>query len=275
LLDDHVTDALRSTTLLSEYVPVAVKGTEPLMASVLVDGVTVMAINVAALTVNVVEPESLPTVAVMVVLPAFSVVARCVASSEATVGALEVKVALLDTSDTVPSEKVPVAKNCCVTPTPSVGLVGVTAMETSVALVTVRAPEPVILPTVAVIVLDPAPRPVATPLCETLAIRAFDDVQPAVSVTSWVVLSLKVTTAWKETVPCTAVVAVAGVTVNATTVAVGTVIRALPLNPLTVAVIVAVPGAIAVTTPAVTEADAGLLVFQVACAVTSWVELSE
>jgi hypothetical protein len=188
---------------------------------------------------------------------------------------LEVKVALLDTSYTVPSEKVPVAKNCCVTPMPSVGFVGVTAIETRVALVTVKAPEPFTWPTVAVIVLEPAPRPVATPLFETLAIVAFEDVQLAVSVTSCVVLSLKVTTAWNETVPCTAVVAVAGVTVNATTVAVGTVTCALPLNPSTVAVIVAWPGAMAVTTPAATDADAGLPLLQVACAVTSWVELSE
>ena len=110
----------------------------PPTASVFVAGVTAIESSVALVTVSVVEPEIVPTAAAIVVVPALSVLALCVvASMLATLGALELNVAFAETSATEPSEKEPVAVNTCVTPTPSVGLVGVTAIETSVALVTV------------------------------------------------------------------------------------------------------------------------------------------
>ena len=76
LLDCQVTDCVRFAVLLSEYVPVAVSGVVPLIASVLVAGVTAIDVKVSALTVSVVEPEIMPTVAVMVVVPALSVFAE-------------------------------------------------------------------------------------------------------------------------------------------------------------------------------------------------------
>jgi hypothetical protein len=83
-----------------------------LIASVLVTGVTAIEVNVAAVTVRVVEPEIMPTDALIVAVPALSVFAECVvASSVATAGELDVNVALLDTSDTLPSENDPVAVN--------------------------------------------------------------------------------------------------------------------------------------------------------------------
>jgi hypothetical protein len=45
------------------------------MASVLVAGVTVIAVSVADVTVSVVVPETLPTAAVIVVVPAATAVA--------------------------------------------------------------------------------------------------------------------------------------------------------------------------------------------------------
>ena len=47
------------------------------------------------------------------------------------------------------SEYVPVAVNCCVVPLGIEGLAGLTAMDTSVAAVTVSVVEPVTLPEVA------------------------------------------------------------------------------------------------------------------------------
>lgn len=64
----------------------------------------------------------------------------------------------------LPSEYVPVAVNCWVSPAASVG-VGVTAMETRVAGLTVSAAVLlVMLPEAAVILVLPALRPVASPL---------------------------------------------------------------------------------------------------------------
>jgi hypothetical protein len=46
----------------------------------------------------------------------------------------------------VPSEKVPVAKNCCGMPRVVLALIGVTMMDMSVSGVTVRVVEPEIVP---------------------------------------------------------------------------------------------------------------------------------
>ncbi len=85
------------------------------------------------------------------------------------------------------------AKNWLVVPTAIEGFGGVTAMDTSVAAVTVSAAEPDILPTVAVIVVDPAAPEVARPLAPvtllTAATAEADELQFAAAVRSCVVLS--------------------------------------------------------------------------------------
>src|SRR5208283_3742291 len=118
-------------------------------------GVTAMDTSVAELTVRAVEPEMLPEVAVIVAVPA----ATGVASPKEPVVLLIVATNVFDelhVTDVVIfcvllSEKVPVAVNCSVVPRAILGLAGVTAMDTSVAELTVRAVEPAILPEVAVI----------------------------------------------------------------------------------------------------------------------------
>ena len=72
-----------------------------------------------------------------------------------------------------------------VTFVPTTGFVGEIVIETSVALVTDSVALPVTLPTDAVIVVVPAPRPVATPELETEATLGLDEAQVAESVTSW------------------------------------------------------------------------------------------
>ena len=54
--------------------------------------------------------------------------------------------------------------NCLVVPVAMLGLAGVTAMETSVAAVTVMVVEPAMLPDVAVTVVEPVATGVARPL---------------------------------------------------------------------------------------------------------------
>ncbi len=113
----------------------------------------------------------------------------------ATVGALELHVASLDTSDTEPSENVPVAVNGSFTITPALGLVGVSAIETKLALVTVNVAVPLTAPTAALIVEAPLFSPVASPALVIVALPGLDEAQVAVAVTSCVVRSLRVTTA--------------------------------------------------------------------------------
>jgi len=59
---------------------------------------------------------------------------------------------------------VPVAVNCLVVPREMLGLAGVTAMETSVAGVIVSVVVPDFPPDVAVMVVEPVPTAVASPL---------------------------------------------------------------------------------------------------------------
>ena len=126
-------------------------------------GDTAMETNVAAVTVNVVLPATLPEVAVMVVAPALTPVASPLVLTVATVVLLDVHVAEFVRSCWLLSLNVPVAVNCCLFPAAIVGAAGVTAIETSVAGVTVKVVEPFIEPEVAVTVVVPAATLLAKP----------------------------------------------------------------------------------------------------------------
>jgi hypothetical protein len=71
---------------------------------------------------------------------------------------------------------VPVAVNCCVYPVEIVGLAGVTAMDVSVAVCTVRTVLPVIPLKVAEIVLVPAAAPVVRPEAVMVATPVLEEV---------------------------------------------------------------------------------------------------
>ncbi len=114
-----------------DNVPVAVNCWVVPTAMVGVDGATVMDATVA--TVSVVEPETTPKVAVMVVGPVVMAVASpVVLLMVATLVAEELHVTDAVKSFVVLFEYVPMALNCRVVPTAMVGASGVTAMETSV-----------------------------------------------------------------------------------------------------------------------------------------------
>lgn len=85
------------------------------------------------------------------------------------------------------------AVNCLVVPLAMLGLVGVTAMDTSIAGVTVRVVDPAMLPDVAVIVVRPAAIEAANPLepgiLLMVAAPALDEPQVTAVVRSCVVLS--------------------------------------------------------------------------------------
>jgi len=74
---------------------------------------------------------------------------------------------------------VPVAVNCWMAPTVTLGLTIVTDMEDSVAAVPVRIVLPEILPEVAVMVVLPAATPAARPLLFTVATDVLEELQVA------------------------------------------------------------------------------------------------
>lgn len=80
--------------------------------------------------------------------------------------------------------------NCWRVPRSKSGFAGVTVIETKIALVTVRVPYPVTPDKVALMVADPAPRLVAKPEPERVAIPLLDEAQSAEPVRSLVDPSL-------------------------------------------------------------------------------------
>lgn len=125
--------------------------------SVFVVGAFQASVADPAVTVSVVDPDMLPNTAVTVVEPAATVEARPEELIVATPVLDELQVALLFVrSCVVLSENVPVATNCRAVPAGMLGLVGLTAIDTSVALVTEIVVEPEVLPDVAVTVVEPA-----------------------------------------------------------------------------------------------------------------------
>jgi hypothetical protein len=130
-------------------------------------GVTAIEDRVAFVTVRVVVPETAPRVALIVVEPAATDVASPLEPAVLLIVATGTDEELHVTNDVifcvVASEYVPVAVNCFVVPFAMLGLVGVTAIEDSVAFVTVRVVVPETGPRVAVIVVGPTATDVASP----------------------------------------------------------------------------------------------------------------
>jgi len=70
---------------------------------------------------------------------------------------------------------VPVAVNCCEVPAAIVCIAGVTAIEIKCAATTVRVAVSLKLPTVAIIVVDPAPTVVRRPELSMVAVDVDDE----------------------------------------------------------------------------------------------------
>ena len=96
-------------------------------------GVTEIEVRLAELPVIVVLPVMVLEEAVMVAEPVARMVARPVLLTVATVESEEDQVTSVEISKVVPSEKVPVAVNCWLTPTGTLGFAGVTDMDDNVA----------------------------------------------------------------------------------------------------------------------------------------------
>lgn len=116
---------------------------------------TVIDCKAGGFTVSRVEPPMLPNVAVMVVWPAVTELAKPAVSIVATPLADEDQVTLEVRFCVLPSLKVPVAVNCWLAMWVMVGLAGVTAIDCNTGGFTVSRLEPLTLPEVAVMVVWP------------------------------------------------------------------------------------------------------------------------
>ena len=97
-------------------------------------GVTVMEDRAAEFTVRVILPEIFPEVAVRATVPLATEVARPLLLTVATAALEDLQATSVVISWLFPSENVPEAANCCVTPTGMLGLAGVIDIETSLVV---------------------------------------------------------------------------------------------------------------------------------------------
>jgi hypothetical protein len=165
-----------SCVLLSLKVPVAVNCFVVPTAMLEFPGATASETSVALLTVREALPVTPPEAALMVLLPLPTAVANPAELTVATPVADEDHVT--DVSSCVlPSSKLPTALNCCVVPSAIVGLAGLTAIEIRCAATTVKVEESENDPTVAVMVVLPAPTVVTTPVLLTVATEVEEELQ--------------------------------------------------------------------------------------------------
>src|SRR6202030_802743 len=246
----HVAVLLRFCVIQSLTVPVAVNCCVPPFGTEGFAGVTAIDTSVAAVTVSVVLPVMLLEAAWIVVIPIVTAVAKPAALIVATVTAEELHVAVLVRFCVVPSLKVPVALNCCVPPFGTDGFAGVTAMDTSVAAVTVSVVLPVMPLEAAWMVVVPIVTAVAKPAALIVATVTAEELHVAVLVRFCVVPSLKVPVAVNCCVPPFGTDEFAGVTAKDTSVAAVTVSVVLPVMPVEAAWMVVIPVPPAVAKPA-------------------------
>ncbi len=148
----------------------------------------------AAFTVNGALPLTVPRVAEMFVVPILRPVARPLTVIEAMLVTDDFQVTTPVTFCTLPSEKFPVAVNCCAIPRGMLGLAGVTAIEVTTAEVTLRVVDPEIAPRVAEMLVLPAASAFASPCVGMLALivaaAVFEEFQVTLPVRFCVVESL-------------------------------------------------------------------------------------
>jgi hypothetical protein len=130
----QVAVCVKSCVLPSEYVPVAFSAWVVPTAKEGLAGVTAIEVNNAGVTVRFVDPEIVPEVAEIDVLPATFPVASPPVEIVAVPVVEEFQVTLLVRFCVLPSEYVPVAVYCCVAPTVIEAFPGVTASDIRVAL---------------------------------------------------------------------------------------------------------------------------------------------
>jgi hypothetical protein len=250
VLDEvQMTSVVISWAVPSEYKPEAANCWVTPPGMLRLAGVTDMEDRVAGVTVRVVLPRMVPEAAVMVVIPGAMDVAEPLLSTTATEVTDELQTTCVVISKRVPSEYVPEAANWVASPTGMLGLTGVTDIEDRAAEVTVRVLLPEMVPEVAVMVTVPAATAVARPLLSTVAINVLDELQMTCVLISKPAPFEKAPEAVNWGVNPTGTLGLAVVTDIKDRTAGSTVRFVLPKIVPEVAVMVTVPGAMAVAKP--------------------------
>ena len=151
---------------------------------VAIGGETLIATS-GSCTASDVEPASEPDVAEIMVVPESALVASPidpgVLPTAATVGDEEAQVTDVVMFAVDPSVYSPLAVNCCEPPIGMDGLCGLTSMAARIAVVTVRLPDPVTAPKVALMTVLPLAVLVAVPVLPevllTVATLGIDELQ--------------------------------------------------------------------------------------------------
>ncbi len=156
------TEGVRSCVLLSLKVPVAVNCFVVPTAMLEFAGVTAIDTKAALLTLSDAVPVTEPEIALIVADPVPTEVARPEELTVAVPGTDDVHVTDVK-SCVLPSSKVPTALNCCSVPKAIETAFGSTSIDMRCAATTVKVVVSLRDPTVAVMVVCPAPAVVATP----------------------------------------------------------------------------------------------------------------
>ncbi len=172
----HRAEAVTFCVLLSLKVPVAVNCLFVPTGMFELAGVTAIETRVALLEVRDAVPVTEPEVALMVVVPVPTAVARPEELTVEALGADDDHVTEVN-NWVLPSSKLPTAVNCWVVPTAIEAVAGLIEIEIKLAGTTVRAVESVRAPTVAVTVVVPAPTVVARPELLMLATDVDEELQ--------------------------------------------------------------------------------------------------
>jgi len=246
--DFQLTPARFPPVLPSLKVPVAVNLIEVRAAILGFAGVMLMPTRCAVDTVRPVDPLIAPKAAPMVVLPVATLVATPLLPIVATAGVEELQTTDPEISCVLLSLNDPVAVNCLVVPVAIVEFAGVTVSDTRLAPVTVSDAVPLTDPLAAVIVVEPAPVLVASPVASTVATEPVVDDQ-VTDGKACVLPSSKLPTALNCSVVPSAIDGFAGLTEIEIRCAATTVNTVLSLSAPTVAVIVVEPAATVVVNP--------------------------
>jgi len=160
------------------------------------DGVNVIAVIVAFVTVSVAVPACPANSAEIVVLPGCTPVACAMLLIALLIVAMEarddVQVAKLVKSCVSPFAKCPIARNCVQNPAGTLGFAGATWTEVKLAPSTTTFAVALTDPLCAVMIAIPADCPVTNPFCVTVAIELSEDVQVAKPFNNCVLPSLYV-----------------------------------------------------------------------------------
>ena len=140
-----------------------------------------MDVSTAGVMVSVVLPPIKPDVAVITDVPCVNALAMPVTLTDATLGVADAQVNPVSVC-VVPSEYVPVAVNCCVSPLATFGKLGVIAIDCKTAEVIVMVVLPTTVPDVAAILDVPSDIPSARPVELTVATVGVADDQVTVLV---------------------------------------------------------------------------------------------